>query len=183
MSFYIVSTWDITGAQAFKSIDALAKVDENNVAKHKLSYSNDGTEIYVGSSGSTARTFGYYVGGYLGSYNLDHANLPVMADRICTAITSEMEENNDVADLNDQAARIVNASNGLRLMHGKHYPGKATEEHFNQAIRTLGNTGALLRNRATLIARTQQRMEAAQQISVQFGPLAAMLAMRSQLKQ
>ena len=70
MSFYIVSTWDITGAQAFKSIDALAKVDENNVAKHKLSYSNDGTEIYVGSSGSTARTFGYYVGGYLGSYNL-----------------------------------------------------------------------------------------------------------------
>ncbi|HEY5260062.1 MAG TPA: hypothetical protein VIJ46_05375 [Rhabdochlamydiaceae bacterium] len=183
MSTYIASTGGITGTQAFKSIDALAKVDENNVANHKLSYSKDGTEIYVGSSGSTARTFGYYVGGYLGNYNLDHTNLPVMAERICTAIIAEMDGNNDAADLQDQAARIVNAANGLRLMHGKHYPSKATEGNFHQAIRALGDTGALLRDKATRITQWQQQLQAAKQIPGQLGPLATMLAMKFQLNQ
>lgn len=153
----------ITKEQAFKSIDALATVDEKTVAWAKPSYSNQGDQIYVGSSRRVARAFGTLAGGLLG-YNLVHQNLAIIAERIVAAITSDVAANKDATVLHDQSKRVSNAVNGLRLMRGVHYNTRDEHEYLDQAIRTLGRAAEALHQRASGIELGQQQMAAAQAV-------------------
>ncbi len=150
----------ITKEKAFESIDALTQVNEATVLYQKPSYSNAGDQIYVGSSRVAARLFGALASRVV-YWNQTHANLSPIADRIVTALISDVAANKDAEQLFEQAIRVSNAVNGLRLMRGVHYKTREENEYLDYAIRSLGTAATILKTRAEEIQLGQAQMDAA----------------------